>query len=154
MNRYLVWKSVDNLPAVACFFACALTAAVATAGPVTLQVLSGGTTMPRPALPGSGDPHDFDIPRGFLGGDEDGDEGGVEINGVFNPRPFVNRRIGTGPGQPVPAVAAGRAKSNPELMLSFDGLGINRWYPGKHRKPRFLTCFDDRRCPCKMEASL
>jgi hypothetical protein len=108
--------------AVMCFFVCTLPAALATAGPVTLQVLRAGTTMPQAAAPGGGDyPGNIEIPFP-LGGDEEADEGGVEIDGVFNPRPFVNRRIATGSGQPVPAVASRLAKSKPELMVSFDGL--------------------------------
>jgi hypothetical protein len=111
--------------AVVCFFVCALTAAVATAGPVTLQVLSAGTTIPKAAAPGSGDQGNIERPFTFPGGEDEADAGGVEIDGVFNPRPFVNRTIGTGPGQAVPAAAARRAKSNPELRVSFDGLNAH-----------------------------
>jgi hypothetical protein len=107
-----------------CFFVCGLTAGVATAEPATFRVLSAGTTMPQAPTPGSGEAGDIEIPFALLGGDED-DEGGVDIAGVFNPRPFVNRTIGTGPGQGVPAAAAQRAKSNPELRVSFDGLNEN-----------------------------
>ena len=113
--------------AVVCFFACALAAAVAAAGPVAFQVSRAGTTMLQEAPSGSGDLADVELSAAFVGGDEDG----VEVDGVFNPRPLVNRTIGAGPGQPVPASAARRAKSNPELSRSFDGLN--------HRDQRFAN---------------
>src|SRR2546428_7578515 len=102
--------------AVVCFFACALAAAVAAAGPVAFQVSRAGTTMLQEAPSGSGDLADVELSAAFVGGDEDG----VEVDGVFDPRPLVNRTIGAGPGQPVPASAARRAEAKPQLSPRFD----------------------------------
>src|SRR2546426_10939765 len=92
--------------AVVCFFACALAAAVAAAGPVAFQVSRAGTTMLQEAPSGSGDLADVELSAAFVGGDEDGGEG----DGVVNPRPLGNRTVRARPGQPGPARAARRAR--------------------------------------------
>ncbi len=58
--------------AVVCFFACALAAAVAAAGPVAFQVSRAGTTMLQEAPSGSGDLADVELSAALVGGDEDG----------------------------------------------------------------------------------
>ena len=52
--------------AVVCFFACALAAAVAAAGPVAFQVSRAETTMLQEAPSGSGDLADVELSAAFV----------------------------------------------------------------------------------------
>jgi hypothetical protein len=90
---------------------------------VTRQINSSGTTQPAatPAgVPGLQDP-EFD--EGLDGNDSD-DDLGVDLQGNISGKTTMNRSIAPGPGAGPQVIGNGRAKSNPELVTSFDGLNF------------------------------
>src|SRR5690242_9023286 len=90
---------------------------------VTRQINSSGTTQPAatPAgVPGLQDP-EFD--EGLDGNDSD-DDLGVDLQGNISGKTAMNRSIAPGPGAGPQVNSNGRAKSNPEVVTSFDGLNF------------------------------
>ncbi len=90
---------------------------------VTRQINSSGTTQPvaMPAgVPGLQSP-EFD--EGLAGNDSD-DDLGVDLQGNISGKTTMNRSIAPGPGAGPQVVGNGRAKSNPEVVTSFDGLNF------------------------------
>jgi hypothetical protein len=90
---------------------------------VTRQINSSGTTQPAAApagVPGIQDP-EFD--EGLDGNDSD-DDLGVDLQGNVSGKTTINRSIAPGPGTGPQVIGNGRAKSNPEVVTSFDGLNF------------------------------
>jgi hypothetical protein len=90
---------------------------------VTRQINSAGTTQPvatPTGVPGIQDP-EFD--EGLEGNDSD-DDLGVDLQGNISGKTAMNRSIASGPGPAQPANGNAKAKSNPEVTTSFDGLNF------------------------------
>lgn len=89
----------------------------------TRQINSSGTTQPAatPAgVPGLQDP---EIDSALSGSDDD-DDLGIDLQGNVTGRTNINRTIASGPGQGPQAAGKGKAKSNPEVLTSFDGVNF------------------------------
>jgi hypothetical protein len=100
----------------------ALCAGTATAAPTTLSLQAGGTTVPRSAAPGGDSVTNFELDLTMIQGESDGGDGG-RLEGV---KSMVNRSIARGHGRGgLAATPAGRAKSNPQLDLTFKGLDFH-----------------------------
>jgi len=103
----------------------ALLLATSTAGaaptPITLQL--GGTTVPRSAASGGDSVTAIELDSAMNAGEGAGGDGG-DLSGK---PPMVNRTIAKGRGVGARASVSGnpRAKSNPQLDLSFDGLNFH-----------------------------
>jgi hypothetical protein len=99
----------------------AVCAGGATAAPTTLTLQAGGTTVPR-AVPLGGDAvTGAELDLTMIEGDSDGGDGG-DLAGF---KSMVNRSIARGHGQGgLAATPAARAKSNPQVNLSFKGLNF------------------------------
>src|ERR1041385_1143167 len=90
---------------------------------VTRQINSSGSTRPvaTPAgVPGIQDP-EFD--EGLEGNDSD-DDLGVDLQGNIFGKTAMNRSIAPGPGAGPQVPGKGKAKSNPEVVNSFNGLNF------------------------------
>src|SRR5215472_5687714 len=90
---------------------------------VTRQINSSGTTRPvatPTGVPGIQDP-EFD--EGLEGNDSD-DDLGVDLQGNISGKTAMNRSIAAGPGPGQTVTAKNKAKSNPEITTSFDGLNF------------------------------
>ncbi|HYM22042.1 MAG TPA: hypothetical protein VEU08_02500 [Vicinamibacterales bacterium] len=102
----------------------ALTSVVATGSAATVPFTtllisaSGTTTLPQLATGTDGEGPELDQGMADSGDDQDKDTNA----GGF---PMVNRTIAAGPGPGAPAQGSARAKSNPELMTSFQGLNFH-----------------------------
>src|SRR5882762_4001327 len=92
------------------------------AGPVVFQISSAGTTTPQ-AGPLGGDAITSVELDDALAGQED--ENGLDADAAGEGRTTLNRTIAKGPGAGSSAPASARAKSNPELKLSFDGVNLH-----------------------------
>src|SRR5262245_23571972 len=104
-------------------FAAILLLTVTSNAQVTRQVNSSGTTHPvatPTGVPGIQDP-EFD--EGLEGNDSD-DDLGVDLQGNLSGKTAMNRSIAAGPGPGQPAVGKNKAKSNPEVTTSFNGLNF------------------------------
>ncbi len=100
----------------------AFCAGAAAAGPTTLTLQAGGTTVPRSAPPGGDSVANVELDLTMITGDSDGGAG----SDLAGSKKFVNRSIVRGHGNGgLAATAAGRAKSNPQLDLSFKGLDFH-----------------------------
>src|SRR5438270_11160748 len=104
-------------------FAILALMALSSNAQVTRQINSSGTTQPAatPAgVPGLQDP-EFDA--GLDGNDSD-DDLGVDLQGNISGKTAMNRTIAPGPGTGQQVIGKGKAKSNPEIVTSFDGLNF------------------------------
>jgi hypothetical protein len=107
------------LIAIAGFAVCA---GASAAGPTTLTLQAGGTTVPRTVSTGGDSLTNLELDLTMIQGDSDGGDGG-DLAGF---KSFVNRSIARGHGQGGQAVTpSGRAKSNPQVSLSFKGLDFH-----------------------------
>src|SRR5437660_230409 len=90
---------------------------------VTRQIPSSGTTQPQSTQAGVPGIQDPEIDSGLDGNDSD-DDLGVDLQGNPSGKTTLNRSIAPGPGtgQTVPGNA--KAKSNPEIITSFNGLNF------------------------------
>jgi hypothetical protein len=90
---------------------------------VTRQINSSGTTQPvstPTAVQGLQD-QEFDT---ALAGNDSDDDLGIDLQGNISGKTALNRTIASGPGPAQPVNGQGKAKSNPELITSFDGLNF------------------------------
>ena len=89
----------------------------------TRQINNSGTTQPvatPTGIPGIQDP-EFD--EGLDGNDSD-DDLGIDLQGNVSGKTAMNRSIAAGPGPGQPVTGKNKAKSNPEVTTSFDGLNF------------------------------
>jgi hypothetical protein len=102
------------------FFPAAVTAQVVG------QITSSGTTTPISTTidtSTSGTQLDSEIDQGLAANDSDGDVG-IDLQGNVSGKTTINRTIAPGPGQGQTVNGNARAKSNPEVITSFDGLNF------------------------------
>src|SRR5579859_4552286 len=102
--------------------------AASSSAQVVRQINSSGTTQPTPTqvgTPGAQDPgiQDQELDVALDGNDSD-DDLGVDIQGNISGKTALNRSIAPGPGQGPLVQGNGKAKSNPEIVTSFDGLNF------------------------------
>jgi len=90
---------------------------------VVRQINSSGTTQPAPTQTGAPGIQDQEIDTALDGNDSD-DDLGVDIQGNVSGKTALNRSIAPGPGQGPQVPGNGKAKSNPEIVTSFDGLNF------------------------------
>ena len=90
---------------------------------VVRQINSSGTTQPVPTQAGSPGIQDNEIDTALNGNDSD-DDLGVDIQGNVSGNTALNRSIAPGPGQGPTVPGNAKAKSNPEIVTSFDGLNF------------------------------
>ena len=100
-----------------------LCAGAIAATPTVLTLQLGGTTVPQASGLGGESLTSDELDLSMM----DGDSGGADSDGLgFDAKAVVNRSIFRGHPVGGSAVSAkGRAKSNPQLNLSFDGLNFN-----------------------------
>jgi hypothetical protein len=97
--------------------------APATSGPVQLQLTRGNaTTIPTASSGGDAIDTGFELDPASAGDDADSGDGGDSLGG---PASFTNRTIAHGHAGVNGGGKGGRAKSNPELATSFDGLNFH-----------------------------
>lgn len=101
----------------------ALLFAASSSAQVVRQINSSGTTQPAPTQTGSPGIQDQEIDTALDGNDSD-DDLGVDIQGNVSGKTALNRSIAPGPGQGPQVPGNGKAKSNPEIVTSFDGLNF------------------------------
>lgn len=92
----------------------------AMSAPVVVRLEAAGTTTPQAAPVGGESLSTVEIDDTMDSGEADSGEGEDSLG----PQPVVNRTIARGHAGGAPAGNAGRAKSNPELIQSFDGLNF------------------------------
>jgi hypothetical protein len=97
--------------------------AASSSAQVVRQINSSGTTQPAPTQTGSPGIQDQEIDTALDGNDSD-DDLGVDIQGNVSGKTALNRSIAPGPGQGPQVPGSGKAKSNPEIVTSFDGLNF------------------------------
>ncbi|HWG39787.1 MAG TPA: hypothetical protein VN658_04500, partial [Candidatus Acidoferrales bacterium] len=102
--------------------------AASSSAQVVRQINSSGTTQPVPTqvgAPGIQDPgiQAQEIDTALDGNDSD-DDLGVDIQGNISGKTALNRSIAPGPGQGPVVPGNAKAKSNPEIVTSFDGLNF------------------------------
>ncbi len=95
---------------------------------VVRQISPSGTTQPastQVGLPGMQNPviQDQELDTALDGNDSD-DDLGVDVQGNISGKTNMDRSIAPGPGQGSSVPAHGKAKSNPEIVTSFDGLNF------------------------------
>jgi len=90
---------------------------------VVRQINSSGTTQPVPTQVGAPGIQDQETDTALDGNDSD-DDLGVDIQGNISGKTALNRSIAPGPGQGPQVPGNGKAKSNPEIITSFDGLNF------------------------------
>ena len=90
---------------------------------VTRQINSSGTTQPVAAPAGVPGLQSPELDQGLDGSDSD-DDLGVDLQGNVSGKTAINRSIAPGPGAGPQVIGNGRAKSNPEVVTSFDGLNF------------------------------
>src|SRR5438270_10091956 len=102
--------------------------AASSSAQVVRQISPSGTTQPVPTQ--VGDPgtqnvgiQDQELDTALDGNDSD-DDLGVDIQGNISGNTALNRSIAPGPGQGPVVPGNGKAKSNPEIVTSFDGLNF------------------------------
>jgi len=90
---------------------------------ITRQISSAGTTQPAATPAGVAGIQDPEFDQGLEGNDSD-DELGIDLNGNISGAATLNRSIAPGAGTGQTVRGNGRAKSNPEIVSSFDGLNF------------------------------
>jgi hypothetical protein len=115
MHRQRTLAALAALALLASLFAFAPVVAAAGGSGTTRQISSAGTTSPT-----TGDfvPSTDGIASPEFAGEMDGDAGPDAYNGI------VDRSLSTHAGKGAAAQAGQRAKSNPELKTSFEGLNF------------------------------
>ncbi|HSK43513.1 MAG TPA: hypothetical protein VLA83_06460, partial [Candidatus Binatia bacterium] len=97
--------------------------AASSSAQVVRQITSSGTTQPVPTQVGAPGIQDQEIDTALAGNDSD-DDLGVDIQGNISGKTALNRSIAPGAGQGPTVPGNGKAKSNPEIVTSFDGLNF------------------------------
>ena len=102
--------------------------AASSSAQVVRQISPSGTSQPVPTqvgTPGTQDPgiQAQEVDTALDGNDSD-DDLGVDIQGNISGKTALNRSIAPGPGQGPVVPGNGKAKSNPEIVTSFDGLNF------------------------------
>ena len=102
--------------------------AASSSAQVVRQISPSGTSQPVPTqvgTPGTQDPgiQAQEVDTALDGNDSD-DDLGVDIQGNISGNTALNRSIAPGPGQGPVVPGNGKAKSNPEIVTSFDGLNF------------------------------
>ena len=97
--------------------------AASSSAQVVRQINSSGTTQPAPTQTGAPGIQDQEIDTALDGNDSD-DDLGADIQGNVSGKTALNRSIAPGPGQGPQVPGNGKAKSNPEIVTSFDGLNF------------------------------
>jgi hypothetical protein len=97
--------------------------AASSSAQVVRQINSSGTTQPVATQVGSPGIQDQEIDTALDGNDSD-DDLGVDIQGNISGKTALNRSIAPGPGQGPTVPGNAKAKSNPEVVTSFDGLNF------------------------------
>jgi hypothetical protein len=97
--------------------------AASSSAQVVRQINSSGSTQPIPTQVGSPGVQDHEIDTALDGNDSD-DDLGVDIQGNVSGNTALNRSIAPGPGQGPTVPGNAKAKSNPEIVNSFDGLNF------------------------------
>ncbi len=92
----------------------------AIAAPVTVRLQAAGSTIPRGAPIGGDTLTSSELDEAMVAGDAASGDGTDSLG----PQPMVNRSIARGHAGGAAAGNAGRAKSNPQLIQSFDGLNF------------------------------
>jgi hypothetical protein len=90
---------------------------------VTRQITSSGSTQPAAAPAGVPGLQNPEIDAALAGSDDD-DDLGIDLQGNVSGRTSINRTIAPGPGQGQTVNGRTQAKSNPEVVTSFDGLNF------------------------------
>lgn len=93
---------------------------------VVRQITSSGTTKPVATTidtSTSGTQPNAEIDQGLAGNDSD-DDLGIDLQGNIFGKTSLNRTIAPGPGQGQTINGNAKAKSNPEVITSFDGLNF------------------------------
>jgi hypothetical protein len=103
--------------------AAALAAGTAAAAPVTLQLQNAGTTSPQSTTIGGDSITDLEFDLALLAGDADAN--GDDADSLSGDQPIVNRTIAHAHGGGPAVNGSARAKSNPELVRSFDGVNFH-----------------------------
>src|SRR4051812_9820195 len=102
--------------------------AASSSAQVVRQINSSGTSQPVPTQVGSPGTQTPDIQGQevdtALDGNDSDDDLGVDIQGNISGKTALNRSIAPGPGQGPQVPGSGKAKSNPEIVASFDGLNF------------------------------
>src|ERR1051326_2351826 len=101
---------------------CVLTAGNGNAQ-TTRQINSSGTTQPVAAPAGVPGIQSPEVDDG-LDGDDNDDDLGIDLQGNVSGKTAINRSIAPGPGAGPQVIGNGRAKSNPGVLTSFDGLNF------------------------------
>ncbi|HEX2327712.1 MAG TPA: hypothetical protein VHN74_03235, partial [Candidatus Angelobacter sp.] len=86
---------------------------------VTRQITSSGSTQPAAAPAGVPGLQNPEIDAALAGSDDDEDLG-IDLQGNVSGRTSINRTIAPGPGQGQTVNGRTQAKSNPEVVTSFD----------------------------------
>ena len=89
----------------------------------TRQINSSGTTQPVAAPAGVPGIQSPEVDDG-LDGDDNDDDLGIDLQGNVSGKTAINRSIAPGPGAGPQVIGNGRAKSNPGVLTSFDGLNF------------------------------
>jgi len=102
--------------------------AASSSAQVVRQISPSGTSQPastQVGTPGTQDPgiQAQEVDTALDGNDSD-DDLGVDIQGNISGKTALNRSIASGPGQGPVVPGNGKAKSNPEIVTSFDGLNF------------------------------
>src|SRR4051794_39922864 len=97
--------------------------AASSSAQVVRQITSSGSTQPAPTQTGAPGIQDQEIDTALDGNDSD-DDLGVDIQGNISGKTALNRTIAPGPGVGPQVPGKGKAKSNPEVITSFDGLNF------------------------------
>ena len=97
--------------------------AASSSAQVVRQINSSGTTQPTPTQVGAPGIQDQEIDTALDGNDSD-DDLGVDIQGNVSGKTALNRSIAPGSGQGPTVPGNAKAKSNPEIVTSFDGLNF------------------------------
>src|SRR4051794_26846278 len=101
----------------------AFAAGSAFAAPVTLTLQNGGTTFPKSTNVGGDSITDLEFDLALLAGDADAN--GDDADSLGGDQGIVNRTIAHGHGGGAAVKASAKAKSNPELGRSFDGVNFH-----------------------------
>jgi hypothetical protein len=124
MSRIMTFSL--ELPVIALASVCLLVPmafgqATARGVPVTIPLQYGGVTSPQSSPSGGDAIAAQELDPALLAGDADSGDGSDSLG----PQPVVNRTIAHGHAGGPAISGAGRAKSNPEVKLGFDGLNFH-----------------------------
>src|ERR1700757_2072903 len=87
---------------------------------VTRQINRSGTTQPQSTQFATPGVENTEVDEGLDGNDNE-DTVSIDANGNISGATTKERSIAPGPGQGLTVAGQGKAKSNPEIITSFDG---------------------------------